>query len=73
MTLTPYIHFQGNAEEAMNFYAKALGGKIDETFKKMADGETVTMPLQNQFLGARFGMLKDKFGVAWMFNSELKK
>lgn len=28
MKLTPYIYFQGNAEEAMNFYAVALGGNI---------------------------------------------
>lgn len=135
MTLTPYIHFGGNAEEAMNFYAEALGGaiisinrygdspmpvdedyknkvihgrvqfgdnvimisdtfkgnevktegniqlsvevteegQIDEVFKKMSEGGTVTMELQNQFWGARFGMLKDKFGVSWMFNHEIPK
>jgi PhnB protein len=135
MKLTPYIHFQGNAEEAMTFYAEALGGsiiainrygdspmpsdedyknkvihgrvqfgdnilmisdtfkgttvttdgniqlsveiteegQIDEVFKKMSEGGTVTMELQNQFWGARFGMLKDKFGVSWMFNHELKR
>ena len=26
------------------------------------------MALQETFWGARFGMLKDKFGFAWMFN-----
>jgi PhnB protein len=31
------------------------------------------MPLQDQFWGARFGMLKDKFGVPWMFNFELPR
>src|SRR4051812_3666760 len=30
MKLTPYIHFKGNAEEAMNFYADALGGNISD-------------------------------------------
>lgn len=135
MKLTPYIHFQGNAEEAMNFYSEALGGgiiaisrygdspmpsdedykdkvihgrvqfgdnvimisdtfkenavntdgniqlsielaqegEIDDVFKKMSAGGTVTMELQNTFWGARFGMLKDKFGVSWMFNYEMKK
>ena len=135
MKLTPYIHFEGNAEEAMNFYAEALGGaiiaisrygdspmpsdedykdkvihgrvqfgenvimisdtfkgnavqaggniqlsielseegQIDDVFKKMSEGGTVTMDLQDTFWGARFGMLKDKFGVSWMFNYELKK
>jgi PhnB protein len=28
MKLTPYLNFAGNAEEAINFYANALGGKI---------------------------------------------
>jgi uncharacterized glyoxalase superfamily protein PhnB len=27
----------------------------------------------NQFWGARFGMLVDKFGIHWMFNCELPK
>jgi len=135
MKLTPYIHLNGNAEEAMNFYAHALGGsiaslqrygdspmpsdedykqkiihgrlvfadnmimisdsmkgnevstagniqlsvdvteteQIDTVFNKMAEGGEVTMALQDTFWGARFGMLKDKFGVSWMFNQELKK
>ena len=25
----PYLHFNGNCEEAFNFYAEAFGGKID--------------------------------------------
>ncbi|GEO09050.1 VOC family protein [Segetibacter aerophilus] len=135
MKLTPYIHFQGNAEEAMHFYTAALGGnviaisrygdspmasdedykdkvlhgriqfgdnvimisdtfkgknvqtegniqlsielseegQIDDVFKRMSEGGTVTMELQDTFWGARFGMLKDRFGVNWMFNYELKK
>jgi PhnB protein len=135
MKLTPYLHFAGNAEEALNFYKDALGGEIiainrygnspvpsDEDYKdkimhsrlvfgdnlimisdsfkgnavstkgniqlsieadsaeqintlfeKMGAGGTVTMPLQRQFWGATFGMLVDKFGVAWMFNFEDKK
>lgn len=135
MKLVPYLHFEGNAEEAMNFYKDALGGeivsiqrygdapmpsdedyknkvmhgrltfdgnlvmisdifkghnvargeniqlsvdvddaaKIDELFHKMAEGGQVTMELQNTFWGARFGMLKDKFGILWMFNHDLKK
>jgi PhnB protein len=30
MTLAPYIMFNGNCEEALNFYAKALNGEIKE-------------------------------------------
>ncbi|MEO5685683.1 MAG: VOC family protein [Chitinophagaceae bacterium] len=132
MKLTPYIHFAGNAEEALNFYKDALDGEIltlsrygdspmpaDEDYKqkiiharlvfgdnmimisdsfkgsavhtngnvqlsvevtdkkqletvfnKMAAGGKITMPLQDQFWGATFGMLEDKFGVSWMFNKE---
>jgi len=46
--------------------------KLDEVFNKMAAGGRVTMPLADQFWGARFGMLQDKFGVSWMFNCEKK-
>jgi len=132
MKLTPYIHFAGNAEEALNFYKEVLGGEISvlsryedspmptdedykhkiiharlvfgnnmimisDTFKgndinvngniqlsvevadkvqmetifsKMAAGGKITMPLQDQYWGATFGMLEDKFGVSWMFNHE---
>jgi PhnB protein len=28
MTINTYVHFNGNCEEALNFYAKALGMKI---------------------------------------------
>lgn len=135
MKLTPYLHFAGDAEDALNFYKDALGGEIimlsryrespmpcDEDYKekiiharlqfgdnlimisdsfkaqpfsthgniqlsveiedavamenifnKMAGGGTVTMPLADQFWGAKFGMLQDKFGVSWMFNCEQKK
>jgi len=135
MKLNPYLHFDGDAEEALNFYKDALGGeiimisrygdspmpsdedwknklmhsrlvfdgnlimisdafkgniakkegnvqlsvevesidRINEVFAKMAEGGKVTMELQDTFWGARFGMLKDKFGVDWMFNHELKK
>ncbi len=47
--------------------------KLDEVFNKMAEGGTVTMPLADQFWGAKFGMLQDKFGVSWMFNCDKKK
>ena len=33
MQLSPYFNFNGNAEEALNFYAKALGGKIAFSMK----------------------------------------
>src|SRR6185369_1254430 len=39
--------------------------RLNEVFNKMAEGGNVTMPLADQFWGATFGMLKDKFGVSW--------
>src|SRR5437773_12393744 len=133
MKMNPYLHFEGNAEEALNFYKDVLGGdilmlsrygdspektdeewkhkiiharlqfgdnlimisdgfkgyKIEgkgniqlsiemdseeqliEVFNKMSEDGKVTMHLAKQFCGAHFGMLTDKFGIAWMFNYSL--
>ena len=135
MKLNPYLHFEGNAEEVLNFYKDVFDGeiimlsrygdspmqvdedwkdkiiharlkfgdsllmisdgpkdfktttngniqlsvemdddnKMEEVFNKLAEGGKITMPLQKQFWGARFGMLTDKFGTGWMFNHEEKK
>ncbi|MDQ4504509.1 VOC family protein [Sinomonas sp. ASV322] len=35
---------------------------------KLTDGATVTMPLEKAIWGDTFGMLVDKFGVAWLVN-----
>ena len=40
----------------------------DAVFGKLSDGGNVVMPLEDQFWGARFGMITDKFGVNWMLN-----
>jgi PhnB protein len=48
----------------------------DETtriFNGLSAGGQVTMPLQETFWGARFGMFSDKFGIHWMVNQELRK
>jgi PhnB protein len=37
-------------------------------FDGLAAGGKVTMPLQDTFWGAKFGMLTDPYGVRWMFN-----
>lgn len=44
---------------------------MDDIFKKLSEGGTVTMPLQDTFWGARFGSITDKFGIKWMFNCDL--
>jgi PhnB protein len=42
-------------------------------FQALAEGGQITMPLQDTFWGARFGMFTDKFGIQWMMNCEQKK
>ena len=42
-------------------------------FEGLASGGKVTMPLQDTFWGARFGMLTDAHGIRWMFNCEIRK
>jgi len=37
-------------------------------FEKLAAGGTITMPLEKAPWGDTFGMLTDKFGVAWLVN-----
>jgi PhnB protein len=37
-----------------------------KTFAALADGGAVTMPLGKTFFASSFGMLTDRFGVAWM-------
>jgi PhnB protein len=47
--------------------------ELDRVFAKLSTGGTVTMPVAEQFWGARFGMLTDKFGVMWMLNCDAKR
>jgi len=134
-TLIPYLHFNGNCDEALKFYAEAFAGKVtnisrfgdgpmevpaakknhimharfeaenirfmasdgmdkdgmtagtsvqlsidftdrdelERVWSRLEKGGTVKMPLGDQFWGARFGMLEDKYGIHWMLNSENKK
>ena len=37
-------------------------------FNALAEGGNITMPLANQFWGAFFGMVTDKFGIQWMLS-----
>jgi PhnB protein len=47
--------------------------EAEKLFAALGEGGKATMPLQDTFWGARFGMLTDKFGIGWMFNCELPK
>jgi PhnB protein len=63
------------ATESNTHVALHLDDEAETTkrFEALAAGGTVTMPLQDTFWGAKFGMLSDAFGIRWMFNCELKK
>lgn len=39
-----------------------------ELYDKLSKGGTASMPLSDTFWGARFGMLKDRFGIDWIVN-----
>ncbi len=138
-SIIPYLYFDGNCEEAMNFYHSVLGGTIpyvgryadmppsddqksdpadanrimhmslqledgaailasdvpskempgfkftpgnniamslnassrehaEKIFNGLSAGGIVTMPLNDTFWGAYFGMWNDKFGISWMVN-----
>jgi PhnB protein len=47
--------------------------ELDRAFDALAKGGEVKMAVHDSFWGARFGMLKDRFGVSWMFNCQLKQ
>ncbi len=40
--------------------------EADRVFAALSDGGQVQMPLAKTFWSARFGMVQDRFGVAWM-------
>jgi PhnB protein len=128
--LNPYLSFDGNAREAMEFYKSVFGGEMtvmtfgeggmaqdpaekdkvmhsqlespsgywlmgsdtpagqpygpgntitislsgdDEAelrgyWDKLAEGASITMPLEKAPWGDTFGLLTDKFGTSWMVN-----
>ena len=129
--LNAYLNFNGNAEQAIRLYERALGAKVEalsrfseapgmnpppalkdkilharlavgpdvlmisdcppdkstsvgtqislmmefgdveelrRKFDALSAGGQVTQPVQDMFWGATFGMLRDAFGICWMFN-----
>jgi PhnB protein len=59
------------APKGITMSVSALDAEESErVFHALAEGGSVTMPIQPTFWSARFGMLVDRFGVAWMVNCE---
>lgn len=136
MSTLPYLDFKGRCEEAIEFYRRTIGAKVDmmmrfkespepmpegsppgdkimhasmtiagsvvmasdgyctgsptfegigmalslpdeaavkRAFDALADGGKVTMPLGRTFWSPSFGMLVDRFGLAWMVMVEEKQ
>jgi PhnB protein len=44
----------------------ANAAEADRTFAALGDGGSVQLPLQKTFFSPSFGMVTDRFGVAWM-------
>jgi len=42
--------------------------EAERIFRELSESGTVTMPIQQTFWAARFGMLVDRFGIPWMIN-----
>ena len=56
-----------------NFSMSLSGAASDEAelrgyFDKLAEGGTVTMPLEKAIWGDTFGMCSDRFGINWLVN-----
>jgi PhnB protein len=47
--------------------------EMKRAFEALSAGGKVTMPLQDTFWGATFGMLTDRFHINWMFNCDKPK
>lgn len=62
----------GEEHRPGNDISISLSGDDNETlrswFERLAEGGTVTVPLEKQVWGDEFGMLVDRFGIAWMVN-----
>jgi PhnB protein len=59
-----------NFSLAADFESEAA---LNAAFHALSEGGIVTMPVQETFWGAVFGMCRDKFGINWMFNYDKPK
>ncbi|WP_035669968.1 VOC family protein [Flavobacterium sp. 83] len=59
------VAFGQNVSLSINAKSK---DEADKLFNGLSSGGTVTMPMNQTFWGAYFGMFVDKFGISWMVN-----
>lgn len=63
--------WSSNFKEGNNFSLSLNANSREEAeklFNALSEGGMVTMPLEDTFWGAYFGMWTDKFGINWMVN-----
>jgi len=65
----PYQPMQGSAVSL----ALDTPEQAERAFAALADGGTVTMPMAPSFFAERFGIVTDRFGVAWMVICEVSR
>jgi PhnB protein len=63
----PGMPFHPGNNFSISVHAESLE-EIEKLFAVFSAKGKVTMPLADQFWGARFGMLTDQFGIQWMIN-----
>jgi PhnB protein len=64
------VAVEGNVHITLDFDDPA---ELTQRFDALAKGGKITMPVQDTFWGAKFGMLTDAYGIQWMLNCDLKK
>ncbi len=63
------IHHDFTFTPAMSLFADCQSeAEIDRVFHALANGGSVLMPLGNYGFSARFGWVRDRFGVSWQLN-----
>jgi len=72
MLSDPYPEYGHALQQPQGFNLTLQVNDIDSWFARaVAAGVEVVMPLQEMFWGARYGQLKDRFGVLWSMNQPL--
>jgi PhnB protein len=62
------------AQKPQGFNLTLQVENIDAWWKRATDaGATVMMPVSEMFWGARYGQLRDPFGVAWALNEPIDR
>jgi PhnB protein len=68
----PGMPFQQGSNFSLSITCESAQ-ETDRLFTALSENGKVTMPLQETFWAARFGMFTDRFGINWMLNFERPK